>query len=68
MWFWNLTALLEADAAAALQPGDLVEVQANCYGLDTGQLMRVVDVQGVLGEGRVNLVLWGGAPSEEKSK
>lgn len=63
MWFWRVAAWMEAEAAASLQPGDVVMLKADCYGLDDGQLMRVVDVQCVLGEGRADLLLWGAAPA-----
>jgi|GEM_PF-4156726 len=64
-WFWRLTVLLDADAAVTLQPGDVVLLKVDAFGLEAGQLLCVADVQGTLGEGRVQLLLWGSRPADK---
>lgn len=59
--FYRLDAVLGAVEAASLTPGDVVRLSSARYGLASGLLLSVLSVEGVLGEGLVSLVLWGGS-------
>lgn len=74
-WFYDCSVELSAVDAATLDPGvcmtltvtDLKTGEAR-YELDQ-RLLRVVRVRGVLGDGRVDLTLWGDGPEPpEESK
>lgn len=71
-WFYRVSASIDASAALSLVPGDLVRLKFPRYGLSAGRLLRVVSIEGAVGNGLVSLVLWGGGtappPIEEKSR
>lgn len=61
-WNYEATALLDATASATLERGAVVRLTSSRYGLSSGRLLRVRDVDGRIGDGRVNLLLWGEGP------
>lgn len=62
-WFYRLQVSLDARDAATLLPGDLVRLTCPRFGLSAGRLLRVVSIEGTVGEGLAALVLWGGGPT-----
>lgn len=61
-WLVSVTALLDALDAATLERGDVVTLTSDRYQLSAGRSYRVQSVSGRVGDGLVDLVLWGDGP------
>lgn len=57
--FFTLTAVLDAEASDAIEPGQQVMLTWPRFGLDSGALLRVVSVRTRFFSRRVDLTLWG---------
>jgi hypothetical protein len=57
--FVDFTLALPALQAATLEPGAVIELTSERYGLPVGRGLTVVAVRGVLGQSRVEVTAWG---------
>ena len=62
-WWYRARAVLDASDAVTLERGSVVRLTAPRHSLDTGRLLVVVGVDGRVGDGIVDLVLWGEGPA-----
>lgn len=61
-WWYRVRAVLDATDAATLERGSVVQLTAPRHGLDAGRLLVVIGVDGRVGDGVVDLLLWGAGP------
>lgn len=62
-WWYRVRAVLDATDAATLERGAVVQLTAPRHGLDAGRLLVVIGVDGRVGDGVVDLLLWGAGPT-----
>lgn len=62
-WWYRVRAVLAATEAATLERGSIIRLTAPRHGLDAGRLLVVIGVDGRVGDGIVDLLLWGDGPA-----
>lgn len=62
-WWYRVRAVLDATDAVTLERGSIVRLTAPRHGLDAGRLLVVIGVDGRIGDGIVDLLLWGDGPA-----
>lgn len=62
-WWYRVRAALDASTAVTLERGSVVQLTEPRYGLDAGRLLVVIGVDGRVGDGIVDLLLWGDGPT-----
>lgn len=57
--FVSLAAALDPLAAAQIEPGEIVSVVSERWGLDDNSRMLLVEIEGAIGAGQIKVRLWG---------
>lgn len=61
-YFYEFSAALRGGLAYTLEPGDVINVTADRYGLDAGKNLLVVGARAAINSNIVALTLWGAGP------
>lgn len=61
----RMSVAIEAAAAAALEPGDVIEMSSDRYWSGEVRRLTVIEVRGEIGRSRVDLVCWGAVAPED---